>query len=239
MPAVVASSYHIPNWQARFRRCEREVPNGQTEAYMRERIILLQDMPWWYERFGEIPVLRIGPLRPYWESGLLYKWCQLQYVRQVEGPLQHLEDGHHSLFATGEVCQGDHCECHHWSQGMSCCPEVTLEVTVSEIKYPAKCTPPTVAHDEQTSRNNWALQDAGGLHALIGLGQSMLDHGAEQASSGMLHDSYLLVASMKPRTAPEWGLQCLYWSGGGPAPVRERALRSDGQMQFDRDCKDP
>ena len=64
------------------------------ELYMRDAIIFLQDMPFWYEKFPDLRLWKIPALRPFWtaENPVLVQWMNLQraFVDAMEQQLKAL-----------------------------------------------------------------------------------------------------------------------------------------------------
>ena len=64
------------------------------ELYIRDAVIFFQDMPFWYQKFPELPLWRIAALQPFWKgpAPVLIKWMnlQLQFVSAMESRLQEL-----------------------------------------------------------------------------------------------------------------------------------------------------
>lgn len=65
------------------------------ELYMRDAVIFFQDMPFWYDRFPELPLWRIPVLLPFWRGGttsVLAKWMNMQrfFVSSMENVLRDI-----------------------------------------------------------------------------------------------------------------------------------------------------
>ena len=61
---------------------------------MRDAIIFLQDMPFWYEKFPDLRLWKIPALQPFWtaENPVLVQWMNLQraFVGAMEQQLKAL-----------------------------------------------------------------------------------------------------------------------------------------------------
>ena len=65
------------------------------ELYMRDAIIFFQDMPFWFDKFPDLPLWRIPALLPFWKGGVdsvLMKWMNTQrfFVHALEKVLKDL-----------------------------------------------------------------------------------------------------------------------------------------------------
>jgi len=99
----ITSSMCPAQFNASCSAAERDIAGEEVlKVFMRERILFLQDLPWWYKRFGLLPVMRIKPLRPFLRGPqLLLRWMQLQfsYVSQLEGCCTMMVRGFHRGFS--------------------------------------------------------------------------------------------------------------------------------------------